>query len=224
MTRSNTFLMMFKRDFKLLFRNSSDILQPLCFFVMIVLLFPLALPAEDKLLSIIGSGIIWVSAVLSIMMGLESLFRTDYEDGTLEQWLISPRSLPLIVLSKIFTHWCATGLLISLLSPVLCIALRIPAEQIWVLFTGLLLGTPSLSLIGAIGSALTVTLRNGGVLMAIVILPLYIPILIFGAGMSSIVANGMSVSSELYLLAAILVLTLTLVPFAISAALKISID
>ena len=222
--KNNTFAMTFKRDFKLLFRNSGDILQPLCFFVIIVLLFPLSLPAEHKLLTAIGSGIIWVSAVLSIMMGLESLFRSDYDDGSLEQLVISSRSLPLIILSKILTHWCATGLLISLLSPVLCVALRIPAEQIWVLFIGLLLGTPSLSLIGAIGSALTVTLRNGGVLMAILILPLYIPILIFGAGMSNIVATGASVTGEIYLLAAILVMALTLAPFVISAALRIGID
>ena len=220
----NTFAILFKRDFKLLFRNSSDLLQPLGFFVIIVFLFPLSLPAESKLLSTIGSSIIWVSAVLAIMMGLQSLFRSEHADGTLEQLLISSRSLPIIVLSKVISHWCATGLLISLLSPVLCIALRIPAEQIWVLFIGLLLGTPSLSLIGAIGSALTVTLRNGGILTAIVILPLYIPILIFGASMSSIVMNGASILGELYLLASILVLALTLAPFAISAALRISID
>lgn len=221
---TNTFAITFKRDLKLLLRNSNDIIQALCFFVIIVFLFPLSLPAESKLLSTIGTGIIWVSAVLAVMMGLQSLFRSDYDDGTLEQLLISPRSLPLIILSKIISHWCATGLLISLLSPILCIALRIPSEQIWVLFLGLLLGTPALSLIGAIGSALTVTLRNGGILTAIVILPLYIPILIFGASMSSIVANGASVNSELYLLASILILALTLAPFAISAALRISID
>jgi heme exporter protein B len=152
------------------------------------------------------------------------MFHSDFQDGTLEQMLIHPRSLPLAMLGKSLAHWTSTGLILSLFSPILCITFNIPTEQIWVLFLGLLLGTPSLSLIGAIGAAITVTLRRGGVLIAIIILPLYIPILIFGAGMLSQSAQGLEVASQMYALAAILMLSLTLAPFAIAGALRVTID
>ena len=152
------------------------------------------------------------------------MFRADYQDGTLEQWLIQPRSLELAMLGKILAHWTATGLLLALFSPILCVTFDIPSEQIWVLFLSLLLGTPSLSLIGAIGAALTVTLHRGGVLIAIIILPLYIPILIFGAGMLSQTAQGIDITSQFYALSAILMLSITLAPFAIASALKATIN
>jgi len=158
------------------------------------------------------------------MLSLESMFHSDYQDGMLEQMLIHPRSLSLAMLGKSLAHWTATGLILTLFSPILCITFNIPNDQIWVLFIGLLLGTPSLTLIGAIGAALTVTLRRGGVLIAIVILPLYIPILIFGAGMLTQVAQGLEVTSQLYALAAILALSITLAPFAISGALRVTIN
>ncbi len=220
----NTFYLFARREWQLLFRNTSALVQPLCFFIIIALMFPLSLPAENLLLTRIGGGVIWVSAVLATLLGLESMFRSDYHDGALEQWLISPRSLPMAMLGKVFAHWSCTGLLLALFAPLLCLTFRIPLDQIWVLFLGLMMGTPSLSLIGAIGAALTVTLHRGGVLLAIIILPLFIPILIFGAGMVSQQAMGGSTASQLYALAAILVLALTLSPFAIAAALRTTIN
>lgn len=207
-----------------MFRNTSSLIQPLVFFIIIALLFPFSLPAENALLQSIGGGVIWVAAVLATVLSLETMFYTDYLDGTLEQSLIHPRSLSVAMLGKILAHWSGTGLILALFSPMLCLTFNIPSDQIWVLFTGLLLGTPSLSLIGAIGAALTVTLRRGGVLIAIIILPLYIPILIFGAGMLTQSAQGLPIASQLYALAAILVLALTLAPFAIAGALRATID
>lgn len=221
---NNTLILFFHREWQLLFRNTSSLIQPLVFFIIIALLFPFSLPAESALLQRIGGGVIWVSAVLATLLSLEAMFRADYQDGTLEQCLIQPRSLELAMLGKTLAHWSATGLILALFSPLLCLTFDIPNEQIWVLLLGLLLGTPSLSLIGAIGAALTVTLHRGGVLIAIIILPLYIPILIFGAGMLSQSAQGLDVTSQLYALAAILVLSITLAPFAIASALRATIN
>jgi len=220
----STLLLNFKREWKLMFRNTSSLIQPLVFFIIIALLFPFSLPAEAALLQKIGGGVIWVSAVLATLLSLESMFHADYHDGTLEQALIHPRSLSAAMLGKVIAHWSATGLILTLFSPILCLTFNIPSQQIWVLFIGLLLGTPSLSLIGAIGAAITVSLRRGGVLIAIIILPLYIPILIFGAGMLAQSAQGIEVTSQLYTLAAILVLAITLAPFAIAAALRATIN
>lgn len=220
----NTLVLFFAREWQLMFRNTSTLIQPLVFFIIIALLFPFSLPAENALLQRIGGGVIWVSAVLATLLSLEGMFRADYQDGTLEQWLIQGRSLPLAVLGKILAHWTATGLVLTLFSPLLCFTFNIPSSQIWVLLLGLLLGTPSLSLIGAIGAAITVTLHRGGVLIAIIILPLYIPILIFGAGMLSQSAQGLETTSQLYALAAILTLSITLAPFAIATALRTTIN
>ena len=221
---NNTFVLFCCREWQLLFRNTSTLVQPLCFFLIVALLFPLSLPAENDLLQRIGGGVIWVSAVLAILLSLESMFRADYRDGTLEQWLIHPRSLALAMAAKVFAHWSVTGLILTLFSPVLCVTFRIPAEQIWVLFVGLLLGTPSMSLIGAIGAALTVTLHRGGVLLGIIILPLYIPILIFGAGMITQSTQGAEIYSQVYALLAILMLSVSLAPFAIAGALRTTVD
>lgn len=221
--RNATIVLFARREWRLMFRNTSALVQPLCFFIIIALMFPLSLPAEQVLLQRIGGGVIWVSAVLATLLGLESLFKADYQDGCLEQWLIHPRSLPAAMLGKVIAHWSGTGLLLSLFAPILCLTFRIPPDQIWVLFLGLLLGTPSLSLVGAIGAALTVTLYRGGVLLAIIILPLFIPILIFGAGLVVQQAAGQPVDSLLYALTAILILTLTLAPFAIAAALRATV-
>jgi len=221
---NNTLLLFFHREWQLMFRNTSSLIQPLVFFIIIALLFPFSLPAENELLQRIGGGVIWVAAVLATLLSLESMFRPDYQDGTLEQYLIQARSLELAMLGKILAHWSATGFILSIFSPLLCVTFDIPNEQIWVLFLGLILGTPSLSLIGAIGAALTVTLHRGGVLIAIIILPLYIPILIFGAGMLTQSLQGIPIASQLYTLAAILVLCLTLAPFAIASALRATIN
>ncbi len=219
----STLLIYFQREWQLMFRNTSALVQPLVFFIIIALLFPFSLPAEVSLLQKIGGGIIWVAAVLATLLSLEAMFHADYHDGSLEQVLIHQRSLAAAMLGKVLAQWSATGLVLTLFSPVLCLTFNIPVEQIWVLFIGLLLGTPSLSLIGAIGAALTVTLRRGGVLIAIIILPLYIPILIFGAGMLAQATQGLPVISQIYTLGAILVLSLTLAPFAIAGALRATI-
>ena len=221
---SNTFVLFFRREWQLMFRNTSALIQPLVFFLIIALLFPFSLPAESALLQRIGGGVIWVAAVLATLLSLEAMFRSDYQDGTLEQWLIHPRSLPLAMLGKALAHWSATGLLLTFFSPILCLTFDIPSAQIWVLFVGLLLGTPSLTLIGAIGAALTVTLHRGGVLIAIIILPLYIPILIFGAGMLTQSSQNLDIVSQVYALAGILTLVLTLAPFAIAGALRVTIN
>ena len=220
---NNTFTLYFVREWQLMFRNTGALVQPLMFFAIIALLFPFSLPAESALLQRIGGGVIWVSAVLATLLSLEGMFKSDYQDGTLEQSLIHPRSLPLAMLGKTLAQWSGTGLILALFSPLLCLTFNIPASQTWVLFVGLILATPSLSLIGAIGAALTVTLHRGGVLIAIIILPLYIPIIIFGAGMLTQSAMGISVTSQLYALAAILVLCITLAPFAIAGALRATI-
>lgn len=221
---NNTFIIFYRREWQLLMRNTSNIVLPLCFFILISLLFPLSLPVENELLKRIGGGVIWVAAVLASLLSLESMFRADYQDGALEQWLIQARSLPLAMLAKVFAHWSATGLILTLFSPILCLTFRIPAEQTWVLFLSLLLGTPSLSLIGAIGAALTVTLQRGGVLLAIIILPLFIPILIFGAGMITQSGQSLSLASQVYALLAILTLAVTLAPFAIAGALRVTLE
>ena len=220
----STFSLYFRREWQLMFRNTGALVQPLVFFIIVALLFPFSLPAETGLLQRIGGGVIWVSAVLATLLSLESMFHADYQDGTLEQAIIHHRSLTLAMLGKVAAHWSSTGLILSLFSPLLCITFNIPNEQIWVLFVGLILGTPSLTLIGAIGAALTVTLRKGGVLIAIIILPLYIPILIFGAGMLTQSYQGLETASQIYSLAAILVLSLTLAPLAIAGSLRATIQ
>lgn len=220
----NTFSLFCGREWQLLFRNTSTLVQPLVFFIIIALLFPFSLPVENDLLQRIGGGVIWVSAVLATLLSLENMFKADYQDGTLEQWLIHPRSLPVAMLAKVLAHWSATGLILTLFAPILCLTFRIPSEQIWVLFLGLIIGTPSLSLIGAIGAALTVTLHRGGVLLAIIILPLYIPVLIFGAGMVTQAGLNSDISTQIYALLAILMLSVTLAPFAIAGALRATIN
>jgi heme exporter protein B len=221
---TGTFVLIFRRELGLLVRNRSEIANPLFFFVIIASLFPLSMSSEKAMMAAVGPGVIWVSAVLAIMMGLGSTFRSDREDGSLEQLLLSPRYLPVIALAKVAANWFATALPIVLASPFIAIAMRLSPEQIGILLLGLALGTPTLCLIGAVGVALTVGLQRGGLLLAILILPLYTPILIFGAGMVGNVAAAVPVTGQLYLLAALLVLALTLTPFAISAALRATID
>ncbi|MGH1538806.1 MAG: heme exporter protein CcmB [Arenicella sp.] len=220
----SSFRLFFSRELALLIRNRTDTVQPFSFFIIVVFLFPLSLSPESNLLKQIMPSCIWVSVVLAIMMGLDNLFRSDFEDGSLEQWLIHYRSLPMIVFAKILAHWCTTGLLLSVIATLLCMAIDIPGEQISVLFISLVLGTLSLQSIGAIGAALTVSLRRSGMLLAVVVLPLYIPVLIFGSGLVARAGDGASVVGPLYILAAIVVLAITLSPLAISAALKNTID
>ncbi len=212
-----------KRDLLLSFRHRNEIVNPLAFFLMVAVMFPLGVSPEPKFLAEVAPGVIWVAALLASLLSVDSIFRTDYDDGSLEQMLVSPQPLLLLVLAKVFSHWLISGFCLALMSPLLALMLFLPSEGLYPLVISLLLGTPTLSLIGAIGAGLTVGLRKGGVLISLLVLPLYIPVLIFGAGTVQAGAMGMSIEGYLAILAAILVLSIMLTPFAIVAALKISI-
>ena len=218
------FLQTLKRDLKIAIRNPSSVLNPLLFFIISISLFPLAISPEASTLSQIASGIIWVASMLAVLLSLNALFHHDFENGVLEQMVISHHSLPLLILSKVLAHWLLTGVPIILLSPVLAMLLFLDAAATKILMLTLLLATPSLSLIGAIGASLIVGIKNSGMLLSLLILPLYIPILIFASSAVSQTQFAMSVDFELYILASILVLSLMTTPFVSSIALKISLE
>ena len=213
-----------RRDLLLAVRRSADVVQPPLFFVMVVSLFPFAVGAEPQLLARIAPGIIWVSALLSTLLSLDGMFRSDFDDGSLEQMALSPQPLFVLALAKVTAHWLITGLPLIVSSPLLGVLLSMPGEVMGVLVLTLLLGTPVLSLIGAIGVALTVGLRRGGALLALLVMPLYVPVLIFGAQAVSAAGMGLPVSGQLYVLGALLALAMSLAPFATAAALRISLD
>ena len=216
------FLGVLRRDLKLGIRKRSELTNPILFFILVVSLFPLGIGPEPAILAEIAPGVIWVAALLATLLSMENLFRSDFEDGTLEYLLLSPHALPLLVLAKVLAHWVITGLPLILVSPLLGILLYMPADAIAVLPMTLLLGTPTLSLVGAIGVALTVGLRRGGVLLTLLVLPLYVPVLIFGTAAVVAAAAGLSVSGQLALLGAALAMALTLAPVATAAGLRIS--
>ncbi len=220
----SAFYLLLKRDLTLAYRHRAELANPLLFFVIVVSLFPLGISPESKDLQDIAPGIIWVAALLAAMLSLDSLFRSDFEDGSLEQIALSANSLPLMVLAKVLAHWLLTGLPLILLAPLLGVLLFLPETAMFTLIATLALGTPVLSLIGAIGVALTVGLRRGGVLLSLLVLPLYIPVLIFAADAVSEAAKGFEVAGQLYFLGALLSLSLTLAPFATASALRISLS
>lgn len=213
-----------RRDLVLAMRRRADVLTTLVFFVMVVSLFPLGVGPEAKMLTKMAPGIVWVAALLASMLSLGRMFSADYLDGTLEQMLLAPQSLPVLVLGKILAHWMVSGLPLVLMAPVMGLQFGQPADQLGVLVLGLILGTPVLSMIGAVGAALTLGLRGGGVLVSLLVLPLCIPVLIFGAGAVEAVASGMDYTSHLLLLAAILVSALVLTPWVTAQALRISME
>ena len=210
------------RDLKVAVHNKGDILNPLIFLVIVITLFPLGIGPETNLLTRIAPGIIWVAALLSALLSLERLFKNDYSDGSLEQMLLSPQPLFIMVLAKISAHWLLTGLPIILIAPLLALMLHMESLAYPALMITLALGTPVLSLIGAIGVALTVGLKKGGVLLSLLILPLYIPVLIFATVAIEAAALNMPYSGHIAIISALLVLALTLSPFAVSAALRVS--
>ena len=214
----------FARDLKVAFRQRQDLLNPLLFFVMVVTLFPLGVSPEVSFLREAGAGILWVAALLSVLLSLDHLFRHDFDDGTLEQLVLQPQPLFLLVLAKTASHWVLTGLPLVVLAPVLGVMVNLEGNSIAVLCLTLLIGTPVLSLIGSIGAALTLGLRSAGVLLSLLIIPLYIPVLIFGTGTVASAAEGAPVGAYLALMGAFLVLALTLAPFASAAALRISLS
>lgn len=213
-----------KRDLTLAYRHRSELANPLLFFIIVISLFPLGISPESKDLQVIAPGVIWVAALLAAMLSLDSLFRSDFEDGTLEQLALSSHSLPLFVIAKVLAHWLITGLPLILLAPFLGILLFLPDTTLLTLIATLSLGTPILSLVGAVGVALTVGLRRGGILLSLLVLPLYIPVLIFAAGAVNEAARGFPVAGQLYFLGALLTLSLTLAPLATAAALRISLS
>lgn len=213
-----------RRDLLLAWRRRADIATVVLFFVIVVSLFPLGVGPEPNLLQTIAPGIIWVAALLACMLSLQQVFASDYSDGALEQMLLAAAPLGLIVIARAFAHWLISGLPLVILSPVLAIQFGLPAELSAVLTFSLLLGTPALTLTGAIGAALTLGLRGGGMLLALLVLPLYIPVLILGAGAVETAAAGLDSTAHLLLLGAQLVLTATFAPWAIAAALRISVE
>ncbi|WP_163938597.1 heme exporter protein CcmB [Paraferrimonas sp. SM1919] len=219
---SRTFAVVLARDLKIAFKNKGDIFNPLLFFIIVITLFPLGIGPDLNTLAKIAAGIIWVAAVLSAMLSLERLFKADFDDGSLEQMLLSPQPLTLIIFAKVFAHWLITGLPVILLSPLLALLLNLPDNAYGALMLTLLLGTPILSLVGAIGVALTVALKKGGVLLSLLILPLYIPVLIFSTSAINAASLNMAYDGHLAIISALLATSLTLAPIAIGASLRVS--
>lgn len=220
----NAILAIIRRDLLLAMRRKSEVLTTLFFFVIVVSLFPLGIGPETALLRKIAPGILWVAALLATMLGLSRLFAPDHADGTLEQMVLAPAPLGLLVAGKIVAHWITTGLPLVLLAPVLGIQFDLDAGALVILVIALLLGTPLLSLIGAIGAALTLGIRGGGVLLSLLVLPLYVPALIFGAGAVEAHIAGLGAGGHLSLLAALLALAVFFAPWATTAALRIALE
>lgn len=212
------------RDVLLAMRRRADVATTLFFFVIVASLFPLGVGPDPKLLRTMAPGILWVAALLASMLSLGRLFDADYADGTLEQLMLAPEPLALVVIGKVMAHWLISGLPLVLIAPVIALQFDLPAGSLGTLLLALLLGTPLLSLIGAIGAALTVGVRGGGVLVSLLVLPLYVPVLIFGAGAVDASATGMDASGHLSILGALLLLGMVLAPWATAAALRISLE
>lgn len=212
------------RDLTLAMRRRADVLTTLIFFVIVVSLFPFGVGPDAALLQTLGPGVIWVAALLASMLSLGRLFAGDYSDGVLEQLLLTPQPLGVLALAKVFAHWLVSGLPLVLMAPVLGLQYGLPGEALQILVVTLLLGTPVLSLIGAVGAALTLGLRGGGVLLSLLVLPLYVPVLIFGAGAVDAGLSGMGTGGHYSLLAAFLIVAICVTPWATAAALRISME
>jgi len=221
---TQAFLGVVWRDLLLAIRRRSDVVTSLMFFIIVTSLFPLGIGPDPGILQTMAPGVIWVAALLSSMLSLQRLFASDYADGVLDQMVLSPHPLAVMAGGKVVAHWIIAGLPIVLLSPLIALQFGLSRSSISVLVVTLFLGTPTLSLVGSIGSALTLGVRGGGPLMALLVLPLFVPILIFGAG--AVVANesGLGIEANVSLLAAGLLLGATLAPLATAAALRIAVD
>lgn len=213
-----------RRELTIAFRKPAEILNPLWFFLIVITLFPLLVGPNPELLGKIASGIAWVAAVLSALLSFERLFRDDYADGSLEQLMLLPTPLSQVALAKVIAHWLLTGFPLILLSPIAGILLSLEFEVWWALVLTLLLGTPILSCLGAIGVALTVGLRKGGTLLSLLLLPLFLPVLIFAASVLEAATLNLAYSGQLAILGAMLALAVTFAPFAIAGALRISLQ
>jgi heme exporter protein B len=218
------FWLVVHREMRLSFRRPEQLLQPLVFFLIVTTLFPLGLSVDLSLLRDMAPGVLWVAALLSSLLSLDSLFKSDADDGTLEQLALCGQGLTLIVVAKTLAHWLVTGFALVLISPIVGTALAIPVSAFATMMLSLTLGTLTLSWLGAIGAGLTIGLRRGNVLLALIVLPLAMPLLIFGAAATDRAISGISVAGALYFLAALCVLTSTLAPFAATAALRITLE
>lgn len=221
---SRAFFALLRRDLLLAFRRRTELLFPVVFLLVVVSLFPLGIGPSPQLLARIAPGVIWIAALLATVISLDSLFRSDFEDGTLEQFVISGHPLTLISLAKIVAHWLVAGLPIVVLSPLLSIWMNLPTEVMGVMTLTLLIGTPFLSLVGSIGVGLTISLKRGGQLLSLLVFPLYVPILIIATGAVMAASDSLPYTQFLGLMLAGLITSVTLAPFATAAALKISLS
>lgn len=219
------FLCILGRDITLAMRRRTDVLTALFFFVIVVSLFPLGVGTEKQILRILGPGVVWVAALLASMLALERLFAADYEDGTLEQMLMTAQPLALLVLAKVTAHWLLTGLPLVVIAPLVGMQYHLDEIPVWTMVLALLVGTPVLSLLGAIGAALTLGLRGGGILLSLLVLPLYIPVLVYGSGAVTVSAINFADTQPYFsLLGAFFLLALIFSPLAAAAALRISME
>lgn len=223
-TPVSAFTALLRRDFLLAYRRRAELLQPLVFLLVVVTLFPLGVGPSPQLLATIAPGVIWIAALLAAVLSLDNLFRSDFEDGTLEQMVLSGQPLALIALARIVSHWLVTGLPIVLMSPLLAIWMNLPVEGVPILVKSLLIGTPVLSLIGAIGAALIVSLKRGGQLLSLLVFPLFVPLLILATSAVASAVAGLPFQGQLGLILAGMVASLTLAPFATAIALKLSLS
>ncbi|KAF0222187.1 MAG: heme exporter protein [Rhodospirillaceae bacterium] len=213
-----------RRDLRLALRQGSDSLMVVTFFVLTVVLFPFGIGPEAGILERVAAGVLWVTALLASMLSLDRLFQTDYEDGSLELLVLTPTSLMVVVLAKVLAHWLTTGLPLLAAAPILAVLLHMNADGFAILLLTMLIGTPVLSLIGAIGAALVLGARRGGVLVSLLILPLYVPVLIFGVGAIDAAVQGRSAEPHLLILGALLAACLPLAPWATAAALRQALE
>lgn len=218
----NLFLTILRRDLTLSLRRKSDLAQVIFFFAVVVTLVPLGVGAETNILRAIAPGVVWVAALLAALLSLPRMFATDHEDGTLEQMLVAAEPLPVIVIAKVAAHWLVTGVPMTIFATIFGVMFDLTLEMTIVMVASLALGTPVLSLVGVVGAALTLGLRAGGVLTSLLVLPLYIPVLIFGAGASQAVAVAMSPSAHFMIVGGLTLLSLALAPIAVAAALRIA--
>lgn len=222
MQYKTAFIEMLMRDLRIAFRQRAELILPVLFFVVVVSMFPLAISPDPTILKTIGPGVIWVAALLAVLMSLQNLFRSDFDDGSIEQILLSPYPGSILVLARILAQWCVTALPLILVSPLLGLLLHLEFHVIKVLFVSLLLGVPYLSVVGAIGVALTIGIRQAGALLSLLVLPLYVPVLIFGSNAVVSAAKDLPYNAQLLWLSALLVLATTLGPKIIHSALKVS--
>ncbi|MES9829498.1 MAG: heme exporter protein CcmB [Candidatus Thiodiazotropha sp.] len=221
---SSAFSLLLKRDLLLAYRRRAELVNPMLFFILVTAMFPLGIGNDPKLIEAVGPGVIWVAALLAALLSLDSMFRSDYDDGSLEQFMLSAHPVSILVLAKILAHWLVTGLPLFIIAPLLAVLLHIPSSAVPTLMLTLLLGTPVLSLIGSVGVALTVGLRRGGMILSLLVLPLYVPVLIFATDAVKTAIVGIPTTAQLSILSAMLVGSLVLAPMATAASLRISLS